>query len=126
VVVPSVNGLSVTWNGACWANVTINGFTGNYQAMNFTLVTPAPVVVNASLFYNSGSCDPTQGVDNMNDTGLLTGSGTTIQGFTHFPNFLPSSAIFWIGTASTDGTKCPAGSLCSGCVTYTKTTPQCN
>jgi len=126
VVVPSVNGLSVTWNGACWANVTINGFTGNYQAMNFTLVTPAPVVVNASLFYNSGSCDPTQGVDNMNDTGALTGSGTTIQGFTHFPNFIPSSAIFWIGTASTDGTKCPAGSLCSGCVTYTKTTPQCN
>ena len=125
VTVNSVNGVSVTWYGACWANLTINGYTGNYQAIDFTLVTPAPIVFNGSLFYNSPNCDPTQGIDNLNDTGALTGSTHMIQGFTHFPNAIPSSAIYWIGNASTDGTTCPAGSLCSGCVTYNQATPMC-
>jgi hypothetical protein len=125
VTVNSVNGVSVTWYGACWANLTINGYTGNYQAIDFTLVTPAPIVLNGSLFYNSPNCDPTQGIDNLNDTGVLTGSTHMIQGFTHFPNAIPSSAIYWIGNASTDGTTCPAGSLCSGCVTYNQATPMC-
>jgi hypothetical protein len=125
VTVNSVNGISVTWYGACWANVTINGYTGNYQAVDFTLVTPAPIVFNGSLFYNSPNCDPTQGIDNLNDTGALTGSTHMIQGFTHFPNAIPSSAIYWIGNASTDGTTCPAGSLCSGCLTYNQATPMC-
>ncbi len=123
VTVASLNGTSVTWNGACWATLTINGFTGNFQAMDFTLAAPAPVVVNGSLFFTP-NC--TGGADNMNDTGALTGSGTTIEGFIHYPNLIPSSALYWIGSASTDGTTCPAGSLCSGCVTYTQATPNCS
>ncbi len=123
VTVASLAGTSVTWTGACWATLTIDGFTGNFQAMNFSLVTPAPVVVNGSLFFNS-NC--TGGADNMNDTGATTGSGNWTQGFIHYPNLIPSSAIYWIGSAYTDGTFCPAGSLCSGCVSYTQTTPNCS
>jgi hypothetical protein len=81
--------------------------------------------VNGSLFFTP-NCDPSQGVDNMNDTGVLSGSGHQIQGFTHFPNVIPTSAIYWIGSATTDGTKCPAGSLCSGCVNYSQATLNCS
>jgi trimeric autotransporter adhesin len=125
VTVASTNGISINWYGACWANLTINGFTGNFQAIDFSLTTPAPVVLNGSLFFTP-NCDPAGGVDNLNDTGATTGSTHMIQGFIHYPNVIPSSAIYWIGGATTDGTKCPAGSLCSGCVSYTQATPSCS
>ena len=125
VTIASLSDVSVTWGGACWATLTINGFTGNFQAVDFTLTTPSPVVFNGSLFFTP-SCAPVGGVDNLNDTGALTGSGSMIQGFIHYPNVIPSSAIYWIGGATTDGTTCPSGSLCSGCLTYNQATPNCS
>jgi hypothetical protein len=125
VTVNSLSGVSVTWYGACWATLTINGFTGNFQAMDFSLATPVPQVFNGSLFF-SPNCDPTGGIDNLNDTGATTGSTHMIQGFIHYPNLIPSSAIYWIGNATTVNGKCPAGSLCSGCVNYTAATPNCS
>jgi uncharacterized protein YjdB len=124
VTVTSLNGASVTWYGACWATLTLNGYTGNFQGMDFALSTPVPVAVQGSLFFTP-NCDPSQGIDNMNDSGTLTGSTHMVQGFSRHPDTIPSSAMYWIGTATTFGT-CPPGSLCSGCVTYTKTTPNCS
>jgi hypothetical protein len=124
VTIASLSNVSVTWGGACWASLTINGFTGNFQAVDFTLTTPSPVVFNGSLFFTP-NCAPLGGVDNLNDTGALTGSGSMIQGFIHYPNVIPTSAIYWIGGATTDGTTCPPGSLCSGCLTYNTATPNC-
>ncbi len=125
VTVNSLNGVSVQWYGACWANLTINGFTGNFQAIDFSLSTPVPQVFNGSLFFTP-NCDPLGGVDNLNDTGLTIGSTHMIQGFIHYPNVMPSSAVYWIGNASTFNGTCPAGSLCSGCVSYTAATPSCS
>jgi hypothetical protein len=124
VTVTSLNGVSVTWYGACWATLTVNGFTGNFQGVDFALSTPTPVAVQGSLFFTA-NCDPSQGIDNMNDTGALTGSTHMVQGFIHFPNVIPSSAMYWIGNATSYGT-CPPGSLCSGCLTYTAATPNCS
>jgi trimeric autotransporter adhesin len=125
VTIASLNSVSVTWYGACWAPLTLYGITGNFQGIDFSLSTPEPVVVNGTLFYTA-NCDPSQGTDNMNDTGALTGSTHMVQGFSHHPNLIPSSAIYWIGDASTDGLTCPLGSLCSGCVTYNQATPYCS
>jgi uncharacterized protein YjdB len=125
ITVPSLNGVSITWYGACWATLTISGFTGNFQAIDFALTTPTPAVFNGSLFFTP-NCDPSQGVDNLNDTGALTGSTHMIQGFLRHPDVMPSSAMYWIGNATTIDGKCPAGSLCSGCVTYTAATPNCS
>ncbi len=124
VSVSSTQGISVTWYGACWVNTTIYGVTGNFQATLFSMVTPAPAPVEGTLFY-AANCDPSQGTDNMNDYGTPTGSGTMIQGFTHHPNLIPSSAIYWVGPLTADG-MCPAGAPCSGCVNYTKKTPYCS
>jgi hypothetical protein len=120
-----LSGVSITWYGACWANLTINGYTGNFQAIDFALTTPSPVVFNGSLFFTP-NCDPSQGVDNLNDTGALTGSTHMIQGFIHHPDVMPSSAVYWIGNATSTNGQCPAGSLCSGCVSYTSATPSCS
>jgi trimeric autotransporter adhesin len=125
VTVNSLSGVSVQWYGACWANLTISGFTGNFQAMDFSLSTPVPQVFNGSLFFTP-NCDPIGGIDNLNDTGLSFGSTHRIQGFIHYPNVIPSSAVYWIGNASSFNGMCPAGSLCSGCVSYTAATPSCS
>ncbi len=125
VTVNSLGGVSVQWYGACWANLTINGFTGNFQAIDFSLSTPVPQVFNGSLFF-SPNCSPVGGIDNLNDTGLTIGSTHMIQGFIHYPNLIPSSAMYWIGNATTLNGTCPAGSLCSGCVNYTAATPSCS
>ena len=124
VTVTSVNDVSVTWYGACWATLTLDGYTGNFQGIDFALSTPVPVAVQGSLFFTP-NCDPSQGIDNMNDTGALTGSTHMVQGFSHHPDTIPSSAMYWIGNATSYGT-CPPGSLCSGCVTYTTATPNCS
>lgn len=116
--------VSVTWYGACWQPATIFGVTGNFQAIDFALTTPAPVPVQATLFF-APNCDPTNGQDNMNDFNTLTGSTHTVQGFTHHPNEIPSSAFFWVGSRTADG-KCAPGSPCSGCVNYTQSTPLCS
>jgi hypothetical protein len=113
---------SATWYGACWQKATLYGVTGNFQAMDFALNTPAPVTVNASLFFTSSCTGP---YDNMNDYGSLTGSTHTLQGFSHYPDVVPSSAIFWVGARTADG-MCPPGAPCSGCVVYTKATPSCD
>jgi hypothetical protein len=120
----STEGVSVTWYGACWVNTTIYGVQGNFQAIDFSLVTPAPVTVQGTLFFTS-NCDPSGGTDNMNDFGTLTGTTHMIQGFTHHPNQIPSSAIYWAGPLTANG-MCPPGSPCSGCVNYTTTTPLCS
>ena len=124
VSIISQSGVSVTWYGACWETATIYGYTGNFQAIDFALSTPTPVPVNGTLFFTS-NCDPSQGTDNMNDTGATTGSTHMIQGFSHYPGVIPSSAMYWIGNATSNGT-CPPGSLCSGCVTYNASTPNCS
>ena len=124
VTVTSLNGASVIWYGACWATLTLYGYTGNFQGIDFALSTPVPVAVQGSLFFTP-NCDPSQGIDNMNDFGSLTGSTHMVQGFSRHPDTIPSSAMYWIGNATTFGT-CPPGSLCSGCVTYTKATPNCS
>jgi hypothetical protein len=82
-----------------------------------------PAVLEGTLFFAS-NCDPSQGQDNLNDTGGTIGSGGWIFSFIHHPNEIPSSALYWIGPITADG-KCPAGAPCSGCVNYTKTTPKC-
>jgi hypothetical protein len=120
----SIESATVTWYGACWENATIYGVQGNFQAIDFSLVTPVPVPVQGTLFFSS-NCDPSGGTDNMNDFGSLTGTTHMIQGFTHHPNVIPSSAIYWVGPLTANGL-CPAGSPCSGCVNYTTTTPQCS
>ncbi len=124
VTVTSLNGATVTWLGACWATLTLNGYTGNFQGIDFILSTPAPVAVQGALFFTP-NCDPSQGIDNMNDTGALTGSTHMVQGFSRHPDTIPSSAIYWLGNATSLGT-CPPGSQCSGCVSYTKATPNCS
>jgi PKD domain len=122
-VVPA-SGVSVTWYGACWQTATIFGVTGNFQAIDFAISTPAPVTVQGSLFF-APDCDPSNGVDNMNDFGTLTGSGHMVQGFTHHPDEVPTSALYWVGPLTADR-KCPPGVPCSGCVNYTKATPNCS
>ena len=124
VTVSSSQNVSATWYGACWENATIFGYTGNFQAVDFALVTPAPVTVQGTLFF-APNCNASQGMDNMNDYGALTGSTHMIQGFTHHPDQIPSSAIYWIGPRTADG-QCAPGSPCSGCFNYTNTTISCS
>ncbi len=124
ISVSSTEGVSATWYGACWVNATIVGVQGNFQAIDFSLVTPTSVTVQGTLFFTP-NCDPSAGTDNMNDTGALTGTTHMVQGFTHHPDQIPSSAVYWVGPLTTNG-MCPPGSPCSGCVTYTKTTPLCS
>jgi hypothetical protein len=115
--------ISVTWYGACWEPATIYGVTGNFQAVDFAMVTSNPVTVQGTLFL-AANCDASQGTDNLNDYGTLTGSTHMIQGFTHYPNLIPSSALYWMGPPTANGL-CAPGSPCSGCVNYTATTPLC-
>lgn len=113
---------SVTWYGACWQKATLYGYLGNYQAIDFALTTTTPVAVEGSLFFTP-NC---QGAyDNMNDYNSLTGSTHTVQGFSHYPDVIPSSAVYWVGGRTADG-MCPAGAPCSGCVSYSKATPTCD
>ena len=113
-----------TWYAGCWEDATIEGVTGAFQSIDFALTTPTPVTVEGTLFYTA-NCDPSQGSDNMNDFGAVTGSGHWIQGFIHHPNVIPSSAVYWIGPLTANGL-CPAGAPCSGCVSYTATTISCS
>lgn len=121
-VVPQSN-ISVTWQGACLITANINGVAGNFQAMDYILNSPASLVLNATLFFTP-NCDPSGGIDNMNDFQALTKPGNSTQGFTHHPDEFPSSAIFWFGPRTADG-GCFPGLPCSGCVTYTADSPSC-
>ncbi|HTC87385.1 MAG TPA: PKD domain-containing protein [Bryobacteraceae bacterium] len=125
ISVSSTAGITVNWHEACWENASVygDGQQGNLQSISFSIVTPTPVVLESTLFYTS-NCDPSQGQDNGNDTGGTIGSGGWIFSFIHHPNEIPSSALYWIGPRTADG-KCPAGAPCSGCMTYTKSTPKC-
>ncbi len=125
ISVTAAQGPSVTWQGACWQDASIfgDGTQGNLQSITFSIVTPTPVALEGTLFYTS-NCDPSQGQDNLNDTGGTIGSGGWTFSFIHHPSEIPSSALWWIGPVTPDG-KCPAGAPCSGCVNYTKTTPKC-
>jgi trimeric autotransporter adhesin len=124
VVTVQVTTISVTWYGACWVPTTIYGVTGNFQAIDFAMTTSNPVTVQGTLFF-AANCDASQGTDNMNDYGTLTNSGNIIQGFTHHPNLIPSSAVYWMGPLTPNGL-CAPGSPCSGCVNYTAATPVCS
>ena len=124
VTVSSVQTASATWYGGCWETATLYGYTGNYQAIDYALSAPAPVPLQGTLFF-APNCSTSGGSDNMNDNNALTNSGHSIQGFSHHPDFIPSSAIFWFGTRTADG-MCPAGAPCSGCVNYNQSTPNCN
>jgi hypothetical protein len=113
----------VTWYGACWTHATFYGVTGNFQGVAYSLTTSTPVTVQGTLFFNA-NCDPSQGGDNMNDFGL-TAPPYYLRGFTHYPDVIPSSAIFWMGPPTANGL-CPPGVPCSGCYTYTASTPACS
>jgi hypothetical protein len=124
VTVVPTGGVTATWYGACWFTGTIFGITGDFQAIDFSLATPAPVTLQGTLFF-APNCDASNGTDNMNDFGTLTGAGHMVQGFSHHPNEVPTSAMYWIGPLTPDR-KCAPGSPCSGCLNYTKATPNCN
>jgi chitodextrinase len=124
VTTPAGPAVSVTWYGACWQSATIYGITGNFQAIDFQLITSTPVPLQGTLFF-APHCDAGAGTDNMNDFNSLTGSTHMIQGFSHDPNQMPVSAIYWIGPQTADG-MCAAGSPCSMCVEYNQTTPSCD
>jgi chitodextrinase len=124
VTTPASSGITITWYGPCWYSGTIGGITGNFQAVDFSLVTPTPVPLQGTLF-DGPNCTASGG-DNMNDYNTLTGTTHMIQGFTHYPNQMPMSAIYWIGDRTPDG-RCPPGStLCSGCVNYNSSTLSCS
>jgi chitodextrinase len=116
--------ISVTWYGGCWYNGTVGGVTGNFQAVDFAMVTPTPVAVQGSLF-SGATCDTSLGVDNMNDFNTLTGSTHMIQGFSYHHDEIPTSALYWMGDRTPDG-QCPKGAPCSGCIHYTQSTPLCS
>ena len=124
VMTASAGPLSVKWYGACWQNASVLGKSGNYQSVDFSLTTSTPVPVQGTLFF-APNCDASQGMDNMNDFNSLTGSTHMIQGFIHFPDVTPTSAVYWIGSRTADG-MCAPGSSCSGCLNYVKSTPSCD
>jgi trimeric autotransporter adhesin len=115
---------TVSWHGACWTQATFYGITGNFQGVDYELTTSTPVTINGTLFFND-KCDPTYGGDNMNDFGTTSTSGHRVQGFTHYPDVIPSSAMYWAGPRTANGL-CPAGFPCSGCLKYTARTPSCS
>lgn len=123
VTVVAPTNVSVTWGPACLVYTTIFGVTGHFQAIPYTLNSPQPMTLNATLFFNA-NCDPKDGADNMNDFGTLTNPGSGIQGFSHHPDDFPTSAVYWFGPPTSDG-MCYPGSPCSGCVTYTASTLGC-
>jgi len=124
VTTPSAPTMSVTWYGACWEQATIFGVTGNFQAIDFSLTTSTPVALQGTLFF-AANCSASNGQDNMNDYGTTIGGGHMLQGFSHHPGVIPSSAEYWFGDLTDDG-KCPPGAPCSGCVNYTSTTLSCD
>jgi hypothetical protein len=124
VTVDPAGGVTATWYGACWYTGTIFGITGDFQAIDFSIAAPAPVTLQGTLFF-AANCDASNGTDNMNDFGTLTSPGHMVQGFSHHPNEVPTSAMYWIGPLTPDR-KCAPGSPCSGCLNYTKATPNCN
>jgi hypothetical protein len=85
-------GLMVTWTEGCWYE------TGGmkYQAMSFTVESSTPLPLEGTLFYNA-TCDPSDGTDNLNDTGGTTPSGSWIFWFIHHPGLTNSSAIWSYG-----------------------------
>jgi hypothetical protein len=109
---PQPAGLQVTWGGACW----LKGYPKSYcngacQGMSFTVNTPTPLPLEATLYLGTPTCNPAM-QDNLNDDGTLTGSGGWIWWFIHHPNQIHTSAIWTIGNQS------------SGCVNYAKA-PAC-
>jgi hypothetical protein len=124
VTTPASSDISVTWYGPCWYTGTINGITGNFQAIDFSLSTPTPIPLQGTLF--DGADCTASGGDNLNDYNSLTPSTKMIELFTHNVNISPSSAIYWMGDRTADG-RCPPGSkLCSGCVNYNSATLSCS
>jgi len=85
-------GLMVTWTEGCWYE------TGGmkYQAMSFTVESSTPLPLEGTLYYNA-TCDPSDGTDNLNDTGGTTPSGSWIFWFIHHPGLTNSSAIWSYG-----------------------------
>ena len=124
VSTPAASNTSATWYGACWYSGTVNGITGNFQAIDFALKTDSPVALQGTLFF-APNCSAVNGTDNMNDNGATITSTHSVQGFSHYPDVIPSSAMYWFGHLTPDGT-CPPGAPCSGCVNYTKATPSCD
>ena len=116
--------ISVTWYGGCWYQGTVGGVTGNFQAVDFSMVTSTPVAVQGTLFFGS-TCDTSLGTDNLNDFNTLTGSTHMILGFSYHHDEMPTSALYWMGDRTVDG-QCPKGAPCSGCIHYTASTPSCN
>jgi hypothetical protein len=124
VTTPASSGISLTWYGPCWYTGTVGGVTGNFQSIDFRLVTPTPVPLQGTLF--DGPDCTANGGDNLNDYGTTIGTTKMIVGFSHFPNVMPMSAIYWIGDRTADG-RCPPGStLCSGCLNYNSSTLSCS
>jgi hypothetical protein len=109
---PLPAGLEVTWQGACWLkNYPKSVCNGACQGMAFSLSTPTPLPLEATLYLNTEKCNPAS-QDNLNDYGTPTGSGGWVFWFIHHPNHKNTSAIWTIGNQS------------SGCVNYAKA-PDC-
>lgn len=121
----SLAGVSVEWHGVCWHPMPFGGVTYKLHLADFLLKTPPgkQVMVHASLFFTS---DCTGWFDNMNDFDTMYSAGHYILGFRHYPDVVPSSAMYWIGTGRPPDGRCPAGSICSGCMVYTNNTPDCS
>ena len=100
-------GLMVTWTSGCW--YTYMG--KKYQAMEFDLVTPKPIPLEGTLFFDT-TCDPSTGTDNLNDTGGTTPSGSWLFWFIHHPDEMSTSAIWSLG------------GIRSACIDYS-TAPAC-
>jgi|HubBroStandDraft_6_1064221.scaffolds.fasta_scaffold310502_1 hypothetical protein len=109
---PLPAGLEVTWQGACWLkNYPKSVCNGACQGMAFSVNTPTPLPLEATLYLNTEKCNPAS-QDNLNDYGTPTGSGGWVFWFLHHPNHKNTSAIWTIGNQS------------SGCVNYAKA-PAC-
>lgn len=100
--------VGVTFQGGCWylcpTGVTYCTPGQRFQAMQFRLQAAYPI--EATLYFNR-TCDPTNGTDNLNDTGAATPTQINLMWFIHHHDERPSSAVWWAGHHS------------SGCVDYT-------
>ncbi|MGH7326888.1 MAG: hypothetical protein ACREJX_00930, partial [Polyangiaceae bacterium] len=83
---------SVDWIQGCWEKDSGK----KYQAMNFKLTSSHPMPLEGTLFYNE-TCDPSDGTDNLNDTGGTTPPGTWLFWFIHHPDEQSTSAVWWFG-----------------------------
>jgi hypothetical protein len=100
--------LRVKWGRGCWE--VQNG--QRFQAIQFDLVTPNPIPLEATLFLTS-NCDNSKGTENFNDVGTTITSGSYAYWFIHHPDETMTSATWSLANQST------------GCIDY-QHAPDCH